>query len=535
MKVFLRGIKKSLLISVFEKRGFSTSKKGEEIIKRVKLFQTQAKGNQLKEVQVEWESGGREMEVEWESRGREVEVEWESGEKRRFKSIWLRDHCGCESCVDSWSKQKLVLSPHIPLHLSFLRLQLLPHNNSNSLKVLFDDNHSSFFSSQWLLSKKFLSPPNFTNSNPCNLIEQRREGELKMSVGNTFEGDKLGELEKKKWDICLLKKEGVEEPIEFEDFMEGGESMVKVFERVFKFGICFLKNVPQDKEEEKKEGNGREEEGQREGGGEKEKSYLLRESVGKYFKNSIQQPKQPKHTPQEERGKEQDNKSEGGELYGIDFVGDQLGMSRRETLYGRSWQVKTVEKASNLAYSSKPLEWHQDLLYMQNPPSLQLLHCNYNETEGGDTLFVDGFLLSSLLKKESPLSFHTLSSIPVGYHYYLPNAYLYFHKKTILETSGDFNTLFSLNYSPHWMSQLEINNTQVQPFYSSLQNFSNLMQREENICSKHFSPGDLVIFDNRRILHARTPFTKMGKRVLRGCYIDYDDFHARFREILSNI
>ena len=85
------------------------------------------------------------------------------------------------------------------------------------------------------------------------------------------------------------------------------------------------------------------------------------------------------------------------------------------------------------------------------------------------------------------------------------------------------------------MSQLEINNTQVQPFYSSLQNFSNLMQREENICSKHFSPGDLVIFDNRRILHARTPFTKMGKRVLRGCYIDYDDFHARFREILSNI
>ena len=45
-----------------------------------------------------------------------------------------------------------------------------------------------------------------------------------------------------------------------------------------------------------------------------------------------------------------------------------------------------------------------------------------------------------------------------------------------------------------------------------------------------FRPGDLVGFDNRRILHGRDAFdTAKGERYLRGCYVDHDEVHSRLR------
>lgn len=36
------------------------------------------------------------------------------------------------------------------------------------------------------------------------------------------------------------------------------------------------------------------------------------------------------------------------------------------------------------------------------------------------------------------------------------------------------------------------------------------------------APGDCLIFDNTRILHARTAFSVTGSRLLQGCYADMD-------------
>jgi gamma-butyrobetaine dioxygenase len=36
------------------------------------------------------------------------------------------------------------------------------------------------------------------------------------------------------------------------------------------------------------------------------------------------------------------------------------------------------------------------------------------------------------------------------------------------------------------------------------------------------APGDCVIFDNTRLLHARTAFASAGARHLQGCYADID-------------
>lgn len=42
----------------------------------------------------------------------------------------------------------------------------------------------------------------------------------------------------------------------------------------------------------------------------------------------------------------------------------------RDTIYGLTWDVKTVENAANIAYSSLPIPPHMDLMYLpkQNTP-----------------------------------------------------------------------------------------------------------------------------------------------------------------------
>ena len=43
-------------------------------------------------------------------------------------------------------------------------------------------------------------------------------------------------------------------------------------------------------------------------------------------------------------------------------------------------------------------------------------------------------------------------------------------------------------------------------------------------------PGEMVGFHNRRVLHGRRAFNPAtGRRLLRGCYVDWDEVNSRIR------
>ena len=49
-----------------------------------------------------------------------------------------------------------------------------------------------------------------------------------------------------------------------------------------------------------------------------------------------------------------------------------------------------------------------------------------------------------------------------------------------------------------------------------------LLARPEFLLRLRLSPGDCLIFDNTRVLHARTALAATGERHLQGCYADLD-------------
>jgi len=52
--------------------------------------------------------------------------------------------------------------------------------------------------------------------------------------------------------------------------------------------------------------------------------------------------------------------------------------------------------------------------------------------------------------------------------------------------------------------------------------WAELLARPERQLNLRLTPGDCLIVDNTRVLHARTAFSVTGGRHLQGCYADLD-------------
>jgi len=216
----------------------------------------------------------------------------------------------------------------------------------------------------------------------------------------------------------------------------------------------------------------------------------------------------------------------------------------RSTLYGRFWDVVNGNNDNkNIAYTDLDLGLHMDLLYFQHPPRYQILHCLRNQVICGTSIFVDALHVARKLRESHPADFDILTKTPVPFHYVVDGHHLHHEHRTIELTSPSiFSTSSSepqishLNYSPPFQAPLFLNTPME--FYSALARFAKMLNDPMNVYKYTLREGDTVMFDNRRVLHARTAFRdkpgvemKRGEinRWLQGCYLQAEDLADRVR------
>lgn len=268
-------------------------------------------------------------------------------------------------------------------------------------------------------------------------------------------------------------------------------------------------------------------------------------------------------------------------------AGERIG-PLKTTFYGRTWEVRSVPNAINVAYTSSNLGFHMDLMYMVQPPHLQLLHCMRSSSSGGASLFTDSFRAVDTLSREDPDAFNELSELSVDFHYDHPGSQYYHQSRKVIEqrpqklgrtwvrnhkmaeqflaqyTDVDpateirpmdfvdavswapmFQAPFSLGHQPDFPPEMFNDDvTTAQCLYSHAarwhsagQKFDKLVHDPAGIYERMMQPGQCVIFDNRRVLHARTAFevADAGKeRWLRGAYIDKDPYLSRLTVLEAN-
>ena len=147
----------------------------------------------------------------------------------------------------------------------------------------------------------------------------------------------------------------------------------------------------------------------------------------------------------------------------------------RNSFYGETWDVKSVPKAKNIAYTPLYLGLHMDLMYFEAPPGLQFLHCLKNSVKGGESLFSDSFKAAALLKKEKPHSFETLCRVPVTFHYDNNGKHYHFRRPTIIQ--NPLNEYMYVYYAPPFQGTLEIPFDEVDGFYTAFRDFEEILAR----------------------------------------------------------
>jgi len=227
--------------------------------------------------------------------------------------------------------------------------------------------------------------------------------------------------------------------------------------------------------------------------------------------------------------------------FAVEHLTERIG-EIRHTFYGKSWDVKSIEQAINVAYTSQALGLHMDLLYFESPPGLQFLHSLINNVKGGASYYVDSFRAAEILREKDPEGFRSLCSYPVTFHYRNAGRHYHFTRSTIVLNSFSYdNRIDHINYSPPFQAPFESDTSKFEfrQFIRAFQHFRDLIEDQSNQLELLLEKNQCVIFHNRRILHARREFdASSGSRWLKGCYTDLDNFKDRlrvFREKFDNI
>ncbi len=211
----------------------------------------------------------------------------------------------------------------------------------------------------------------------------------------------------------------------------------------------------------------------------------------------------------------------------LERLGRRIGPIRGSN-FGEIFTVEAVTEADSTANTGHELGQHSDLPTRETPPGYQFLHCIENTVPGGASRLTDGLAVVEQLQAEHPDHYAALTSLEWvfanrakdGDHRWIGPVIDHGTARSPLT----MRAFYPVRLAPHMAS------ADVPRAYAALRAFSAVAHDPGLMMTNRFEPGDLIGFDNRRVLHGRDAFDPgAGRRVLRGCYIDRDDVLSRLR------
>lgn len=200
----------------------------------------------------------------------------------------------------------------------------------------------------------------------------------------------------------------------------------------------------------------------------------------------------------------------------------------RRTNFGEEFSVQSKPNPNNVAYTAVELQLHTDLPNREMPPGAQFLHCLQNDAAGGESVFADGFRAAELLRESHPDDFALLANQPLPFRFHDDDNDLRWRGTTIaLDEEGG---LREIRYHAALTAPLDAPPEIVPALYRAWRRFGELLRGEQLRVNLRLRPGEMVGFHNRRVLHGRRAFNPAtGARLLRGCYVDWDEVRSRIR------
>ncbi|XP_012946750.1 gamma-butyrobetaine dioxygenase [Aplysia californica] len=211
----------------------------------------------------------------------------------------------------------------------------------------------------------------------------------------------------------------------------------------------------------------------------------------------------------------------------------------QRTIYGETFDVVSTPDPINPAFSQAALAFHSDQPHYEAPPGIQMLHCIQFDPHivGGENVIIDMFEMAEQLREERPDYFQILARVPVTFQtmHYSRSQPAHLQMSRPIINLNHRQEVVGMTCAAAKLAPLAVDEEDVEPFFLALAHLYNMMNRSSNTYKFRLTPGDLVTFNNRRMMHSRTSYEgQTGHRFLQGTYVEISEFQSRL-QVLHNL
>ena len=214
---------------------------------------------------------------------------------------------------------------------------------------------------------------------------------------------------------------------------------------------------------------------------------------------------------------------------------EEIPMGRLSETARRKIKNRYVTQLSNIIVDGKPIgglgnteaAWHSDMTYVENTPPASILLAVEIPDQGGDTYFADqnaayDVLPYELKQRAEGLTIkhdaaHTsVGKLRAGFEPFddpreTPGA---IHPIVLTHNETGKHALYLGRREWAYIPGLSLEDSEAQ--LDELWSYATL---EESVWRQQWQPDDLIIWDNRRVLHRRDDFDQNARRLMKRCQV----------------
>ena len=201
----------------------------------------------------------------------------------------------------------------------------------------------------------------------------------------------------------------------------------------------------------------------------------------------------------------------------------------RHTIFGGFWDFTANMEHKDTAYTTLAIGPHTDGTYSFDAPGYQMLHCLAFNGTGGENVFVDGFKVADIMKREHAEDYRALTSIEITGQYIDNDRNVHLQASRPLFRLNRMGQLVQVSYNNYDRAPFYLPAEELAALYRALKTFASYINDPKMQYRRRLAPGDAVMFDNWRALHARDAY--QGYRRLCGAYLNKEDVESRLRRL----